>query len=435
MVVRPADPFRERYWAIEAPRSGDQRDEYQRDRARIVHAAAFRRLQAKTQVMGVGEGDFHRTRLTHSIEVGQIGEGILECLRERYNDHQEIAEWLPSRDTVIASCDAHDLGHPPYGHGGEISLNTKMLPHGGFEGNGQTLRIITRLEKYRPHQGINPTRRLVLAILKYPRSYSEIVPVPPTVTGNQTIKPPKCYLDTEREIVDWALEPFTPDERKLFTTAMLGNKPRHRNLDCTLMECADDIAYGVHDLEDIVARRLIRPAQLMEKLEDVFHHTNLTIGNDEKGIDLNHFDSRLFDQGSTERKAMIGRLVNLFLTSTEIYQVKGFEHPLLRYRVRIPDEVGQLLTALKDITYQLVVQRAEVQQLERRGQRIVAELFDELAAEPKRLIPQEAWDSLDEHDSKERRVCDYIAGMTDPYAEKIYRRLFVPGFGSSRDEL
>jgi dGTPase len=173
----------------------------------------------------------------------------------------------------------------------------------------------------------------------------------------------------------------------------------------------------------------------MEKLEEVFHNTNQTIGPNNKGVYLEDLGERLFDEGSSERKATIGRLVNLFLTSVEIHQLKNFEHPLLKYRVRIPDEIGQLLTALKSITYELVVQRAEVQQLERRGQRIVTELFDELVKAPQSLIPREAWDSLDDADTAARRVCDYIAGMTDPYAEKIYRRLFVPGFGSSRDEL
>jgi len=110
-------------------------------------------------------------------------------------------------------------------------------------------------------------------------------------------------------------------------------------------------------------------------------------------------------------------------------------YPLLRYRVRLPDPLKALLTALKDATYDLVVRQAQVQQLEHRGQRIVSSLYDELIADPQCLIPRDAWKSLGEHDSRSRRVCDYIAGMTDPYAEKIYRRLFVPGFGSSGDEL
>ena len=120
--------FRQRYWCYEPPRANDDRDEYQRDRARIIHSAAFRRLQAKTQVMGVGEGDFHRTRLTHSIETGQIGEGINARLRQRYGTDQLIAEWLPSDDLVLAACYAHDLGHPPFGHGGERALQIQLWP-------------------------------------------------------------------------------------------------------------------------------------------------------------------------------------------------------------------------------------------------------------------------------------------------------------------
>src|SRR3954467_9122466 len=107
--------FRGRFWGKETPRDGDVRDDYQRDKARIIHSAAFRRLQAKTQVMGVGEGDFHRTRLTHTIETAQIGEGILlflnSSLQRRYPNNSEVREWLPTPDLIAAACYAHDLGH------------------------------------------------------------------------------------------------------------------------------------------------------------------------------------------------------------------------------------------------------------------------------------------------------------------------------------
>jgi dGTPase len=96
--------FRNRYWQDEPARPGDHRDDYQRDKARIIHSAAFRRLQAKTQIMGVGEGDFHRTRLTHSIEAGQIGEGILGSLGKRYEAQKELTEWLPNPDLIVAAC-------------------------------------------------------------------------------------------------------------------------------------------------------------------------------------------------------------------------------------------------------------------------------------------------------------------------------------------
>ena len=115
------DDFRNQFWINEPFRPDDERDHYQRDKARIIHSAAFRRLQAKTQVMGVGEGDFHRTRLTHSIETAQIGEGILGCLRRQ--NLSGLTNSLPPADLLSAACYAHDLGHPPFGHGGEIALN------------------------------------------------------------------------------------------------------------------------------------------------------------------------------------------------------------------------------------------------------------------------------------------------------------------------
>lgn len=164
--------FEERLYASQPQRVGDPRSPFQRDRARIMHSAAFRRLQGKTQVMGVGEGDFHRTRLTHSIEVSQIGYGLLQVLQSKKQNLDENAQkWLPERDLIEAACLAHDLGHPPFGHKGEQALHEAMLQHGGFEGNGQTLRIITKLEKYKERgKGLYPTRRLTLGILKYPRS-------------------------------------------------------------------------------------------------------------------------------------------------------------------------------------------------------------------------------------------------------------------------
>ena len=136
--------FKKRYWETEKSREDDERDDYKRDLSRIVHSAGFRRLQAKTQVMGIGECDFHRTRLTHSIEVAQVGEGILDYLKTIKHVRPETEEWLPTRDVVLAACYAHDLGHPPFGHGGEQALYSRMKNDGGFEGNAQTLRILVR---------------------------------------------------------------------------------------------------------------------------------------------------------------------------------------------------------------------------------------------------------------------------------------------------
>jgi len=382
--------------------------------------------------MGAGEGDFHRTRLTHSIEAGQIGEGILGMLQRKYSK-DVLAEWLPSNDLVVASCYAHDLGHPPFGHGGERALNGRMLENGGFEGNGQTLRILMRLEKLRPnHQGTNPTRRLVLAILNYPIPYSAFS------AEHRRTKPPKCYFDSEQAIVDWALSaPFSAREREMLISSLDEKaKPKHRTLDCSLMECADDIAYGVHDLEDIVARHLVGEKDLLGELDRLMDGDDIRTWAAMNGASLDDFKKALFGGGgSASRKAFIGLLVNAFVTSVEIREEAEFEHPLLRNRVVCSDPAEQLLDRLKKLTLTLVIRKAEVQQLERRGQRIIEELFDELVSDPGDLIPKETWLSMNEGDDLRRRVCDYVAGMTDRYAERIYERLFIPGIGSSRDEL
>ena len=172
---------------------------------------------------------------------------------------------MPDRDLIEAACFAHDLGHPPYGHGGEKALYAEMRSCGGFEGNGQTLRIISRLEKYQARgRGINPTRRLVLAILKYPIPYGVFD------ISNHKKKPPKCYLEDERDVVAWAFEGFSGDERDLLLERDESDRAKHRSFDCSVMDLADDIAYGIHDIEDIVARKLADREKIEEKIKSAF---------------------------------------------------------------------------------------------------------------------------------------------------------------------
>ncbi|MEN3752097.1 dGTP triphosphohydrolase [Mangrovibacter sp. SLW1] len=147
------------------PREEEIRSEAQRDLSRLIHSSPFRRLQSKTQVLGLGESDFYRTRLTHSMEVAQIGSGLLAKLKIKYKGKEE-EQYLPDNDLMQAVCLAHDIGHPPFGHGGEVALNYCMLNHGGFEGNGQTLRILSKLDKYTQEHGLDPTRRLLLGVLE-----------------------------------------------------------------------------------------------------------------------------------------------------------------------------------------------------------------------------------------------------------------------------
>jgi dGTPase len=165
-------------------RQQDHRDPFQRDRARVLHSASFRRLQSKTQVMGSGQSDFYRTRLTHSLEAAQIGSGITAQLRVK---HPTLChELFPQSDSLIETiCLAHDIGHPPFGHGGEVALNYMMRDHGGFEGNGQTLRIVARLETFSEHFGMNLSRRTILGLMKYPQLLTNLAhPIKPNNVDN-----------------------------------------------------------------------------------------------------------------------------------------------------------------------------------------------------------------------------------------------------------
>ena len=335
---------------------------------------------------------------------------------------------MPDRDLIEASCFAHDLGHPPFGHSGEQALHKSMRKHGGFEGNGQTLRILTKLEKYKePVQGINPTRWLVLGVLKYPKPMGDFALCK---FGN---KPPKSFYDEEKKVVKWALTAFSEDDLDILKQSANG-KDAHHILNCSILVLADDIAYGIHDIEDIIARGLATDEEVRGEISKAFDkvHGSLTHGDIE-------FDDDLVCDGllgsSFERKQMIANLVHLFVTSVRISEHRKFQHPLLRYNAYLPDEHRKLLTAFKGLSYDLIVKKPELQQLEWRGHMIVKRLFKVLIENPQGLIPQSSWKDGCTDSSVERRVCDYIAGMTDSYAEKLYKRLFQPGFGSSRDEL
>lgn len=255
------------------------RSEAQHDLSRLIHSSAFRRLQSKTQVLGLGESDFYRTRLTHSMEVAQIGSGLLAKLKIKYKG-KEQEQFLPDNDLMQAVCLAHDIGHPPFGHGGEVALNYCMQDYGGFEGNGQTLRILSKLDKYTVEHGLDPTRRLLLGILKYPVKYSDLVVtkdrIPATIGSpnwlfkSSDFKPPKCYLDSECDVVEFALSPFTEQDRRLFTSVEDGQtksdhkKASYKALDTTIMDLADEISYSLHDLEDAISLGMVTREMWME---------------------------------------------------------------------------------------------------------------------------------------------------------------------------
>lgn len=465
-------------------RMDDVRNEYDRDEARLIHSAAFRRLQSKTQVLGLGESDFYRTRLTHSMEVAQIGRGIVQYLKKK-KKFKKHRDYLPNMSLITAICLAHDIGHPPFGHGGEVALNYCMRNYGGFEGNGQTLRILGNLDKYHSKYGLNPTRRMLLGILKYPLPYSCLVNEstynvecnsnsPYWLFAAESQKPPKCYHDADQEIIDFIFEAFNPRDIRRFTK-MKSEKNKHRktifkSLDCSIMNLADNISYSLHDLEDALSLGMINQSQWESHFsgkERLFDNIANDIKN--KKIKFDNITKELFSAESHSRKNAIGSLVNLMITSVVVDDNgSGCKHKLLRYEVKLQEDVEHLRSHIFDIVRTVVIKDENVQQLEFKGQKLIIELFQVLAEDPKRFLPKSAkaaWEqagieasifpeaylpkcTIDalERDGKciskkaretaqMRVICDFIAGMTDDYATKFYEKLFVPNKGSIFDRL
>ncbi len=421
-------------------RQQDHRNPFQRDRARIMHSAAFRRLQSKTQVIGSGQSDFYRTRLTHSLEASQIGSGISSQLRSKYPELSQ--ELFPSDDTLIESlCLAHDIGHPPFGHGGEVALHYMMRDHGGFEGNGQTLRIVAKLEPFSEHHGMNLSRRTLLGLIKYPQTLDNLAKATsPSVPANfRCLKasdwhPPKGLYTDDSDIIDWVLSPLSIADRQLFQSFTVKEnshaKTQYKSLDCSIMELADDIAYGIHDLEDAIVTGVVNRNDFDE------HVIKKLLSIDEQW--LNEYclalTEKLFSDQHHQQKDAIGGLVNYLITAIELKAVESdgstFAEPLLKYNARLPKTKEQVLAVFKDFVFQFVIRQPAIQRIEYRGQQIVMELFEALASDPMRLLPSNTakrWLLAGEQGENQHRViADYVAGMTDGYATKLYQTLFLP---------
>jgi dGTPase len=425
-------------------RDGDHRNPYQRDKARVLHSAAFRRLQAKTQVLGVGLSDFYRTRLTHSLEAAQIGTGITAQLRGKFPD---IAKSLALDATLIETlCLAHDIGHPPFGHGGEIALNYMMHGHGGFEGNGQTFRIITQLEPYTADHGMNLCRRSVLGLVKYPNFIDSLSA--PNVIGElpsslRQVKagqwhPPKGLFRCDEPLFDWLLSPFNKcDKDKLMSFNQFEDnhsKTRFKSFDCSIMELADDIAYGIHDLEDAIVMNMVNRQDFIADVTLPLKALDIRWLSD----NIDELTEKLFSSAHHERKNAIGALVNSFITAIEIASIEDFEHPLLAYNAKMPHDFERGLELFKRFVYNKVILRPDVQLLEYKGQLVVMELFEAFSSDPARLLPentQERWRKACEEDNGMRVLADYISGMTDEFSSRLYSNLFNPKSGVRPDSI
>jgi dGTPase len=357
----------------------EMRSPFQRDRDRIIHSSAFRRLKHKTQVFVYHEGDHYRTRLTHSLEVAQIARTIARAL----GLDEDLAEALAL---------AHDLGHTPFGHAGEEALNAEMAPYGGFSHNDQTLRILTRLEHgYAEFDGLNLTWEALEGTIKHngPLLGAGIEkPVPPSV----------AEYDTKHPL---ALDTFPGPEAQIAALS-------------------DDIAYNNHDIDDGLHAGLFAVADLAEVplVGPVFDEVAGHYPGLEESRLIHESIRRLIDRmvrdlvGETRR-----RLADSGVKSADA--VRGLGQPVAAFS----EAMGNHDRALKRFLHQRMYRHQRVNRMSSKARRVVRELFQLFLAEPARLPAEWRAQTGGSDAERARIVADYLAGMTDRFALDEHRRL------------
>ena len=399
---------RERWVAEDPAHKRADRDDFARDRARLVHSASLRRLSAKTQVLQPGSDDFVRNRLTHSLEVAQIGRefgAALGC----------------DADVVDTACLAHDLGHPPFGHNGETALNEVAAGIGGFEGNAQTLRILTRLEPKRFHAdgrpaGLNLTRASLDATTKYPWSRGE-APSPTPKFG--------VYAD-DLPVFAWFRE---------------GAVEGRRAFEAEVMDWSDDVAYSVHDVEDAIASGRLDPRRLRDATDiDVV----LDVATASYAVDLDRDElgcalERLLDTGTVPTayegsrgdlaglKDMTSRIIGRFVQSVEeATRERHGPGALVRHEADLVVPVGTRAecAVLKAVAAHFVMNVAERVELMVGERAVIADLVAAYRKDPSRLDA----DLFADHEvaaddgAALRVVVDQVASLTDVRALELHRR-------------
>jgi len=397
----------------------DYRTEFQRDRDRIIYCAAFRRLQGKTQVFMSGEYDFYRTRLTHSIEVAQIGRSIVNFLNQ-HTPHFSGDFYLDA-DLVEVVCLAHDIGHPPFGHGGENVLNELMRNYGGFEGNAQTLRIITEIfyEAQQGRRGMKPSRAFLDGIMKY-KILEQDMPEPEEPTKLKT----KFLYNDQARYLDFIAKDI-PD------VELAQNK---QSIECQIMDWADDTAYSVNDLLDGYKAGFLTQRSIESWAAD--HN----LSAEEEAI-IEQLLGQINNESDFE--IYVANKVGQFIESVSVDKVADHSWSnRYNYMLRPDPEHEQESKLYKSLAFDVIFQSPQIQQLEAKGSRILRQLFEALAeryiegSSRFNLLPAKVAQQIGDAENdqeKARIICDRIAGMTDGYAIRIYKRIFDPDFGSIVD--
>lgn len=376
-----SDPAQSRGRLFDEPESVT-RSIYQRDRDRIIHSGAFRRLQYKTQVFVYHEGDHYRTRLTHSLEVAQIARSLSRVL-------------MIDEDLAEALALAHDLGHPPFGHAGEEGLQKVMAPYGGFDHNGQALRLVTHLEaRYAGFDGLNLTWETLEGLAKH--------------------NGPLIASPGHTKNLPWAVADYAGQQ-----DLELHTQP---GIEAQVAAVADDIAYNTHDVDDGLRARLFT----MDDLADL-PLLGPVIG--EVSSNYSNLDQSRLIHETTRR--MIDRMVDDLLTETRArlddakpgsaLEIRALPHPV----VTMTDEMVASNKVLKAFLFERMYRHYRVNRMTSKARRVVGELFGLFLSDPGCLPTswRERAEVLDDT-ARARLVVDYIAGMTDRYALDEHRRLF-----------
>ncbi len=402
----------------------DHRHPFAFDRDRLVFSFAFRRLQSKTQVFQSGVYDYYRTRLTHSIEVARIGCSICEWLlrdgKSPLNDNFFI-----DRDLVEAVCLGHDLGHPCYGHIGERKLNELMRDYGGFEGNAQTLRMLTALIYKNGTEGLCPTRAFTDGVMKYKALRSEFL----TTTGKQ---PSNHFLYDDQVRLRQFVFGNTDHTPALPTITELNTC---KSIECQIMDWADDSAYCLHDILDGIQTGFITHRKLLDWKEA---HPALDADI------LVHIDKLIESTLTGNIEARLSRKIGTFINACSLEPRQHFmaqQTQRYAWNLVIEESARRECKLYKMLAVDLIFRSTHIQQLEFKGGMFLERIFNALMEHynenlehPLTLLPEtinERIRKTPDNVVKTRIICDFLSSLTDIAAPRLYKRLFDPDTGFS----
>ncbi len=407
---------------LDGARRRDYRTPFQMDRDRIIHAHAFRKLQSKTQVFLSGEYDFYRTRLTHSMEVAQIGRSICVFLLSRGEPLR--GDFHIDSDLVEAVCLAHDLGHPPFGHSGERTLQELMTKWGGFEGNAQTLHLLTETiyQNETGVRGMAPTRALLDGVLKYKKLFREFP------------APPASHFLYDRQEKHRA---FVFGRAEIPAVLHAGDKLNvFKSVECQIMDWADDVAYSLNDIVDGVKAGFLT-------LERIEHWAAI------EGLDaerLKWLEQLNVAIRGDRLENTFSQRIGAFITACRLRERRNFmsaQTNRYRFELVVAPAAEREAAFYKKMANDIIFESPQLQQMEHKARRVLFDLwascwgnYVEKGPRVIKILPPRVGRLIDAEPTaagKARQICDWLAGLTDGMIVQTYERLFNPQFGSIRD--